>query len=347
MRYTGNMLIAIERMTTRVRWSMLRHFSTVTDTANIITSDIPIAANEDYTGIRRENLKSLNVAVLGMPNAGKSTLVNQLVCRPICPTSKKVHTTRVKASAIYCEDDTQLVFMDTPGLVTKQEKNRYTLEESFIKDPRMALINADVVGVIQDVSNIYTRDKINKKILEILNDTSSTIPSLLILNKVDTVKKKQMLLELTKALISKDGWPNFSDVFMVSALTGDGINDLREYLLASAKSRDWKYDPETFSDQPPEKILERVVQSKLLDTLPKELPYQMKLEIEHFDYCDDGSISALVIIYVASKRISSLLVGSRGGRIREIAVQAEQQLCNAFQRSVRLRLYAKVKTALE
>lgn len=144
-----------------------------------------------------------------------------------------MHTTQTKADAIYCEDDTQLIFIDTPGVVSTRISKRYKLAGSFRNDPKISLAAADIVGIVQEADNIFTRHKIDNNILELLTENvRNKITMILIFNKVDKLKKKEVLLQLVDTLV-KNNSLNFSDVFMVSALTGDGIDDLRVNNFAS------------------------------------------------------------------------------------------------------------------
>lgn len=138
-----------------------------------------------------------------------------------------MHTTQIKADAIYSEDNTQLIFMDTPGIVSSQEFKRYKLAATFQRDPKVSLVAADIVGIIQDANNVFTRHKINENILTLLDEMKNKIPMILIFNKVDKLKKKETLLHLVKVLSQSKNSLNFQDIFMVSALTGDGVDELR------------------------------------------------------------------------------------------------------------------------
>lgn len=120
-----------------------------------------------------------------------------------------------------------MVFIDTPGVVFTNEMNKLSLEQSFKVDPKASLKQADVVGVLHDVSQVRTRERIHPEIKGLVNSLSTEIPTLLLLNKVDQIKKKRVLLDLVKKLTGEKGWPNFVDVFMLSALNGDGVKDLR------------------------------------------------------------------------------------------------------------------------
>ncbi|XP_077167436.1 GTPase Era, mitochondrial [Paroedura picta] len=152
-----------------------------------------------------ENPKVLRVAIIGAPNAGKSTLSNQLLGRKILPVSKKVHTTRCSAQAVITKDDTQLVLLDTPGLITSVKAKRHNLEKSLLQDPWRSMESADLVVVLVDVADHYTRDQLNPQVHKCLSQFSQ-IPSILVLNKVDLLKKKHLLLylvtELTEGVVN-------------------------------------------------------------------------------------------------------------------------------------------------
>lgn len=300
--------------------------------------------DDKFTSVRRESQKSLKIAILGAPNAGKSTLVNQLIKRSVCPASSKVHTTQTKADAIYCEDDTQLIFMDTPGMVSANECKRYKLAGTFKNDPKVSLAAADIVGIVQDAQNVYTRDRINSNILELLTENIiNKIPMILIFNKVDILKRKEVLLQLVNILVQNKKSLKFSDVFMVSALTGDGIDDLRTYLLDLAKPRDWQYEGHIYSNNKCEDIIQQTVRAKLMDMLPNEIPYSLEVTLQHFDPGADDNVMAVVSVKCPKKNIARLLIRSNKAktmrnRISQIAVMAEQELRHAFRTPVRLRL---------
>ncbi|KYN03169.1 PREDICTED: GTPase Era, mitochondrial [Cyphomyrmex costatus] len=337
------MLFTIERYAIRVSARYLRRcFS---NSVNISTNDsqeFALQVNENHTSIHREAEKSLKIAFLGAPNVGKSTLVNQLVKRSVCPVSCKVHTTQTKARAIYCEGDTQLIFMDTPGMVSLAECKKFKLADSFKTDQKASLNMADIIGIVQDADNIYTRHKIDSNILEILTENiRNKIPIILIINKVDRVKKKDILLDFVYSLTKSKKSPNFNDVFMISGLTGDGVDDLRTYLLDSAKPQAWEYEGHIYTENTCQDIIWQTVRAKLLDILPNEVPYRLEVKLEHFDPAPDDSVNALVSIMCPNKRIARLLTRGQNNRVHQIAVMAEQELRHAFRTSVRLKLAVK------
>lgn len=308
----------------------------VSNEAQLISNDQTALNNRSdlHQGIK----KLVKVAILGLPNAGKSTLVNKLTNRSICPTSSKVHTTMHKAEAIYTEGDTQIVFIDTPGLVVSKEIKTYKLSESFKDDPKTALIEADIIGIVQDVTNVYSRHKIDDIVLNYIKQKREDTQLLMILNKVDGLKKKLTLLEVTRLLINKENYPKFDDIFMISALNGDGVDDLRNYLLDSARVSNWKYDEKHYSNQPAKVIIEQTVRAKLMDILSHEMPYKIKIITEHFDLSDDGSINTVITLNCPKKRYVKTLLKSKAQKVKYLSFYIEKELRHAFKTNVIVRI---------
>ncbi|NXG62162.1 ERAL1 GTPase, partial [Hemiprocne comata] len=146
-----------------------------------------------------QNPKVLRIAIIGAPNAGKSTLSNQLLGRKVFPVSQKVHTTRCKAQGVVTYEDTQLIILDTPGLTNPLKAKRHKLDEAMLTDPWESMKHADLVLVLVDVSDHWTRNSLRKEVLKVLSEFPQ-IPSVLVLNKVDLLKKKYILLELVTEL---------------------------------------------------------------------------------------------------------------------------------------------------
>ncbi|RZC32905.1 GTPase Era, mitochondrial [Asbolus verrucosus] len=301
--------------------------------------------------------KLLKVAVIGMPNAGKSTFINNLMDRKVCPTSNKVHTTRAKSRAIFTEADSQIVFLDTPGLVNLKEQKKYNLEKTFLRDSKSSLHDADVVGVIHDASNVWTRDKLDIKVIRLLENHKSK-PSFLVFNKVDVIRSKRKLLDLTrlltencidgkpipggKSLRNEDnnirGWPHFQEIFMVSALTGSGLAEVKNYLIRNAKPAKWMFPSEIWSDQTAEAIIVNSVKAKLLDFLPQEIPYNLRAELEFFNINDKGVVSTVVLVHCPSQRVAKLVAGVSDGKLRQITESLQHDLQETFQNYVRIKL---------
>jgi len=338
--------------------------------------------NSDADGCDAEHNRQrlLKVAVIGVPNAGKSSLINSVVQRNICPYSCKVHTTRCSARAVHSVGDTQLVFLDTPGLVDSKEIEKYNLEKAFASDTVNAIEDADIIGVIHDVSNRFTRNHLDPKVLRLLHLYPNK-DSFLILNKIDLLKSKKYLLDLARSLtchkhnnlhvpesyvttaeerealqrskvqermLAKKvrrsvGWDKFSDVFMVSAIHNHGSSDIREYLLQKSKPSPWLFPNDVVTDKNDYELAQRIVESKLYDDLPNEVPYNLKVELEYFEISREGNIHVVVLIHCNTPRIEKLVMGRRGRRIRDIAQKSEQCLRDAFMTDVFLKMVVTKK----
>ncbi|XP_046745005.1 GTPase Era, mitochondrial [Diprion similis] len=308
--------------------------------------DAPVSADDNFTSVRRDEFKSLRIAIFGLPNAGKSTLINQLIHHQVCAASMKPHTTRSACRAVLHTDTTELVFVDTPGVVTTQEVKRLNLESSFQSDPEVAVKKADIVGVLHDVSRSRFRQEISPQVLNLLKNLDSDTPTLLLMNKVDQIKNKRKLLDFVRHLTGENGWPNFTDIFMLSALEGDGVSDLREYLLVSAKPRDWEYEKDTLTDQKPEEMIVRIVRGSLLDVLPEEIPYNLDIQIEYYNVCKDGSINTVVLIDCPTERLYKLILRKITSKLKYIAMNVEQALSKNLQQTVRVKLVFQPKKVI-
>ncbi|XP_013178129.1 PREDICTED: GTPase Era, mitochondrial [Papilio xuthus] len=308
--------------------------------------------------------KVVNVAIIGAPNSGKSTLINKIMERKICAASNKVHTTTKLARAICYERDTQIIFLDTPGVVSDKEQKKYKLPLSMLGACEKSLRCANVVGVVHDVSNKWMRDSIHQDVINMLNSVEK-IPSFLILNKVDQLKSKKQLLatirNVTNGVIAgrpmpksdrsqafknklQRGYSHFSDVFLVSALTGDGVGAIKEYLISNAKVANLPYSPDYWTDQTPEALIEETVRAKFLDFLPQEIPYNLKTCIEYYDELEaDEKVVCSVVVECPSERIARLINGAGGGRLQQIKSYTRNDLMDLFKKTVDLDLQLKVK----
>ncbi|XP_051749054.1 GTPase Era, mitochondrial [Ctenopharyngodon idella] len=350
-----------------------------------------------------ENAKSLKVAIVGSPNAGKSTLTNQLLGRKLFAVSEKVHTTRASAAGVLTEDDTQIILLDTPGLTTPIKAKRHQLEKSLLVDPFESLQEADLVVVLVDVSDKWTRSKLDYEVLKCLA-LNSEVPAILVLNKVDLLKNKTLLLDITaeltegvvngkkikirgavkqcqklaaaphsrcdekplseskedrvsqegqnkdrlsqealKALRNRRGWPHFKDVFMLNSLDGEDVETLKRYLFKDAKPRQWQYHSEVLTDQGPEEVCINTIREKLLQYLPKEVPYTMTQQIEIWKESEDGVLDISIKLYVKKDTHMKMVIGPGGQMITRITQEAENDLMKIFLRNVRLKISAKLR----
>ncbi|EDV49290.1 GTPase Era, mitochondrial [Drosophila erecta] len=306
-----------------------------------------------------EGQRSLHIAVIGVPNVGKSTFINNTVNHRVCPTSAKVHTTRQSNTAIFTTGQTQLVFYDTPGLVTQHEIRRHHLDQNFKSAYRHAIQHADIIAVVHDASNGWTRKELHPTVLDTLK-AYSNLPSFLVLNKIDALKSKRLLLDLIKTLTNdtltvgkrevqaistpakeirinkrESSWSHFSDVFLVSALTGNGLQEMQNYLVGQAKLRDWKYPADIHTDSTPEAQIVESVRARLLDYLPQEIPYSLKCEIEYYSV-EKNVLYTSVQVQCPTTRIERLICGEGNGKLRQITERVTSDLVEMFGQAVSL-----------
>lgn len=315
--------------------------------------------------------KLVKVAVIGVPNAGKSTLINELVEKRLCPVSRKVHTTRKFSQSIAIRGTTQIIFFDTPGLITDREVKKHRLESSFLTAYRHSIQHADLIGVMHDVSNSFTRESLHPSVIDALKEYSH-MPSFLILNKIDALKSKRVLLDLVKTLTNgclngkpygdtkfnlKRGkmvnlpveapipkpncWSNFEQVFMVSALNGDGIPGLMNWVATKGKEAPWMFPEDKFTDQTPEDLIVQTVQARLLDFLPQEIPYQCQARLEFYD-TDKGQIFTSVLVTCPNERLEKLLCGVGNGKLKQITESCTSDLIETFQVPISLTISTMV-----
>ncbi|KAM7033325.1 GTPase Era, mitochondrial [Acridotheres tristis] len=193
-----------------------------------------------------QNPKVLRIAIIGAPNAGKSTLSNQLLGRKVFPVSKKVHTTRCKARGVITHQDTQLIILDTPGLTNPLKAKRHNLDESMLTDPWDSMKHADLVLVLVDVSDHWTRNSLSKEVLKCLSQFPH-IPSVLVLNKVDILKKKFLLLEIATDLT--EGIVNGKKLKVKSALQQDSSSSAKSPLHITQASPESKVPGSPFGQE--------------------------------------------------------------------------------------------------
>ncbi|XP_046386862.1 GTPase Era, mitochondrial [Ischnura elegans] len=340
--------------------------------------------NEENSSLKcgETTQKLVKVAVVGTPNAGKSTFINQIVGRRVCSISSKVHTTRNSVRAIMNEGNSQVIFLDTPGLISASESKRHNLEKSFFVDAELSMAESDLIVVIHDVSNKWTRDRLDIKVTRLLHFYCKKT-AVLVMNKVDSLRSKRKLLDLTHgltlgSLVSKSsdmmaagnssfphmsatplqlnstdrnasehsgagGWPCFENIFMISALKGEGIDAVKDYIFSKARVRPWQYPSSVFTDQKLEDLIILAVREKLLECLPQEIPYNIETELEYANISPTGNVVAVVLVKCAFLRHAKMLLSARGSKIRSIAKAAEEALESTFMENVHLNLVVQTK----
>ena len=355
--------------------------------------------------VQCDGRKVLRVSVIGTTNSGKSTLINKLTGHHVCPESIKANTTRRNARAIITEDDTQIVIVDTPGVTDLETATKFNMEKSLVGDPEESCWDADLLLVLHDVSNRFVREAINKKVLRLLSLHYHNVPSILVLNKMDTIPRSRRIYDLIRKLtcnrldgvqgevnITKDmdsrkstdaylkkksmksenldyslkqinhimetsksgslsesevseltsdlvGWPGFRDVFTISALKGDGVNDLRNYLKASARPGKWSFTKEMKFDSDPRDIVINIIKSKFLEHLPNAVPYGLQPVISMWEMdADWDRLMIVATVNAKNRNIFKLILGKKGITISRIGKDTQEALINFFSHEVYFKL---------
>ena len=270
------------------------------------------------------------VAVIGAPNAGKSTLVNQLVGQKVAITSSKAQTTRARLLGIALEGETQIILVDTPGIFAPRRR----LDRAMVQAAWEGAHAADAVLLVVDP--IKQRRHELEPLLESLKDRPER--KLLALNKVDA-SPKEKLLELAQDLSGK---VDFAEVFFVSALTGDGVPELKTHLASLMPEGPWHYPEDQVSDASERLLAAEVTREQLYRQLHEELPYDSAVRPESYQQRKDGSVEIHQQIVVGRDSQKPIVLGKRGARIKAIGEAARKELSEILGVPVHLFLHVKV-----
>lgn len=271
------------------------------------------------------------VALLGAPNAGKSTLLNRLVGTKLAIVTHKVQTTRSLVRGIAIHGAAQIIFIDTPGIFAPKRR----LERALVDTAWMGAADADIAALLIDAKRGI--DEGTAAILERLAGLRG--PKVLILNKVDIVPRER-LLALTREANERLA---FARTFMVSGLTGDGCADLLDYFAGVAPVGPWLYPEDQVSDLPLRNLAAEITREKLTLRLHDELPYSSTVETERWKELADGSVRVEQVIYVARESQKAIVLGHRGATIKAISMAARPEIAEAAERPVHLFLFVRVR----
>jgi GTPase len=272
------------------------------------------------------------VAVVGAPNVGKSTLINQVVGAKVSIVSPKVQTTRTRVMGICIQDQTQVVFIDTPGIFEPRRR----LDRAMVAAAWSGAADADMI--IHMVDSTKGIDSDTQRIIQGIRKQKRT-NVILVLNKVDRVKKPK-LLDLAAAL---GGEGVYADTFMISALTGDGTNDLMTFLGGRMADGPWMFPEDQISDMPQRLLAAEITREKLYLQLRNELPYAATVETESWEDQRDGSIRISQVIVIERASQKGIVVGKGGTRIKALGEAARHDLEEMFACRVHLFLFVKVR----
>ena len=292
---------------------------------------VPESSGDAASGSTPQATRCGFVALIGAPNAGKSTLINALVGTKVSIVTPKVQTTRALIRGIAMAGAAQLIFVDTPGIFAPRRR----LDRAMVGTAWGSTQDADLVALLIDAKKGLTEDE--EAILRPLPDIRA--PKVLVLNKVDLIGKPA-LLALTQALNER---ATFAATFMVSALSGDGVGDLKAWFAAHVPPGPWLYPEDQISDAPMRQLAAEITREKLYLRLHQELPYQSTVETETWKELRDGSVRIEQTIYVERESQRKIVLGKGGQAIRAIGAAARAEIAKAAEQPVHLFLHVKVR----
>ena len=271
------------------------------------------------------------VAVVGAPNAGKSTIVNALVGQKVAIVSPKAQTTRTRLMGVAMDGETQIVLIDTPGIFAPTRR----LDRAMVAAAWGSLEEAEAILVMVDAAAKLT-GRVERVLEGIANRPEKKY---LILNKVDLTKKDKLLTIATEL----NGRVAFDETFFISASSGDGVPELKAHLASLMPEGPWHFPEDEVSDAPERMLAAEITREQLYRQLHEELPYQSTVETEKFTNRPDGSAEIHQQILVARDNQRAIILGHKGERIKEIGSRARAELTELLGRKVHLFLHVKVK----
>ncbi len=277
------------------------------------------------------------IAIVGAPNVGKSTLVNHLVGAKVSIVSPKVQTTRTRILGIRMEGNVQLILVDTPGIFQPRRR----LDRAMVAAAWEGAADAD--GIVLLVDSAKGPDADTRRIIMGIKrhaaEGRGAREVILALNKVDLVRKPRLLT--LAAALNEEGL--FTETFMISATTGDGVADLTAYLAARVPEGPWLFPEDQISDMPQRLLAAEITREKLYLQLRQELPYAATVESESWQENEDGSIRIDQVVYVERPTQKGIVLGKGGARIRSLGEAARKELEEIFGCRVHLFLFVKVR----
>jgi GTPase len=277
-----------------------------------------------------DNPRAGFIALIGAPNAGKSTLINRLVGTKIAIVTHKVQTTRTRLLGIAIHKSSQLIFIDTPGIFTPRRR----LDRAMVSAAWRGAGDADHVVVLVDAVFGITADV--ERIMKGLG--KSKRKAILAINKIDTIKKDK-LLALSQKL---NDTGHFSDIFMISALKGDGVDDLKNHLAERVEEGPWLYPEDQLSDVTQRMLASEITREKIFLRLHQELPYAIWVATEKWENKKDGSVRIEQVIHVERETHKGIVIGKGGKTLKAIGASSREELEQALNTKVHLFLFVKV-----
>lgn len=271
-----------------------------------------------------------HVALIGLPNAGKSTLMNAILGTKISIVSHKPQTTRFQVVGIHLAENDQIIFLDTPGMFQPGSP----FEKNMLQAAWQAVYDCAVIVLLVDV-----KEGASRRLMQVIeNLKEKKLKVVAVINKIDLVKK-EVLLDLAQCL-HKTGI--VSDIFMISALKNDGVGDFVRFLRRQLPYGPWFYDEDQLTNLPEKIVASEITREKLFDTLNQEIPYDLMVETERWENHPDGSVKIYQNIYVKRDTQKAIILGRMGKNIKRVGEKSRLDIGEILQRPVHLFLHVKV-----
>jgi GTP-binding protein Era len=271
------------------------------------------------------------VALIGAPNAGKSTITNNFVGSKVSIVSPKAQTTRTTIKGIGIYDNTQIIFLDTPGIFAPKRR----LDRAMVASAWNGFVDADINVLVVDARR-GMNDETSAIIDELIKREAKAV---LAFNKIDLVSEER-LVELKEEF---ENLFSFDEVFMFSAQSGEYMSDFYQYLADNLPQSPWYYPEEQMSDMPLRLLAAEIVREKLFLNLRQELPYSLTVEPELWEHKEDGSIRAEMTIYVERDGHKNIIIGHNGAMIKKVGQSAREELEELLEERIHLFLFVKVR----
>jgi len=273
------------------------------------------------------------VSVVGLPNAGKSTLINYLVGSKVSIVSQKTHTTRTRVLGIVLDGLSQIVLIDTPGIF--DARGARPMEQAMVSSAFDALDESEYVIHLVDASvkNPIAKNKI------LIEKMPTDKPVILVLNKTDKVHKPDLLTLATEFNEIFD----YAATFMISALKGGGTKDLLSYISSNLQESPWMFEEDQITDMPMRMMAAEITREKIYNQLHQELPYAAMVHTETWEQFNDGSVKISQIVFVERDTQKAIVLGKGGKRIKQLGQEAREELEELFGTRIHLKLFVKVQ----
>ncbi len=271
------------------------------------------------------------IALVGAPNAGKSTMLNAMVGAKVSIVTHKAQTTRSQIRGVVIRGQSQVVFVDTPGIFAPRRR----LDRAMVRSAWSGAVDADFAALIVDVDKGLTPDL--ERLLEGLEKTGN--PTVLVLNKIDRIQREK-LLKISHELNCRG---DFLRTFMISALNGDGLEDFLAWAASAVPPGPWHFPPDQLSDLSLALSAAEVTREKIFLRVHEEIPYNITVETESFQVQKNGDYKIEQVIYVTREGHKKIILGRKGGVIKAIGSEARRELSEMFETGVHLFLFVKVR----